>query len=217
MFLQPLPNIIAVSNNNRPLHFFHLFKLSLVIIFKIFGELLMPLVGGEMCVNPHITPFHVYYGEIRTSVENIISAALGDSSGFDLLLKSELARLFWLLFEAGDILKTGKNKAASEIIRPAIDYMNLHYMENITISELAKTVNLSESYFMQKFRKAAGISAVEYLNQIRIRAVCAQLTGTKKSAAEIAFSCGFRNLSNFNRIFKRVTGRTPSDVRGKTV
>ena len=87
-------------------------------------------------------------------------------------------------------------------------------MENITISQLAKTVSLSESYFMQKFREASGISAIEYLNQIRVRAVCAQLADTKKPTAEIAFGCGFRNRANFNRIFKRVTGRTPREMRG---
>ena len=178
------------------------------------SEILLPIVSGEMRINPHIIPLHAYYGELRTSVENIISGALGDSAGLDLLIKSELARLFWLMFEAGDITKTVKRRVTSEMIRPAIDYMNLHYTENITVSQLAKTVSLSESYFMQKFRETAGISAIEYLNQIRVRAVCAQLAGTKKPTAEIAFGSGFRNLANFNRVFKSVTGRTPREMRG---
>ena len=178
------------------------------------SEILLPIVSGEMRINPHIIPLHAYYGELRTSVENIISGALGDSAGHDLLIKSELARLFCLLLESGDITKTVKSRVTSEMIRPAIDYMNLHYTENITVSQLAKTVSLSESYFMQKFRETAGISAIEYLNQIRVRAVCAQLADTKKPAAEIAFGCGFRNLANFNRVFKSVTGRTPREMRG---
>lgn len=181
---------------------------------RLAAEIIFPIVSGKLRVNPHITKDHVYYGEIRMSVENMISAALGDSACLDLLIKSELSRLFWLLLESVDIAKADSAKTtACEMIRPAIDYMDLHFAENITISKLARTVNMSESYFMMKFREASGISAVEYLNHIRIKAVCQKLIGTEKPTSEIAFCCGFRNLSNFNRIFKRVTGMTPKEYR----
>lgn len=175
-------------------------------------DFLLPIVSGELYVNPRITKDHIYYSELRMAIENIVSAAIGDNAKLDLLIKSELLRIFWLLDEAGNITgKNSKKSVMSEAIRPAIEYMNLHFADDISIKTLAKEAGLSESYFMQKFREAAGISAIEYLNQIRIKAVCGQLISTKKSAAEIAFDCGFRNISNFNRTFKRVTGVTPRE------
>ena len=175
-------------------------------------DFLLPIVSGELCVNPQITKDHIYYSELRMAIENIVSAAIGDNAKLDLLIKSELLRIFWLLDEAGNITgKNSKKSVMSEAIRPAIEYMNLHFADDISIKTLAKEAGLSESYFMQKFREAAGISAIEYLNQIRIKAVCGQLISTKKSTAEIAFDNGFRNISNFNRTFKRVTGVTPRE------
>ena len=131
-----------------------------------------------------------------------------------MLIKGELMRMLWLLNEAGDIqnIDAGKN-VVSEMIRPAIEYMSGHFSERISISELAKEVCLSESYFMRIFREASGMSATEYLNHLRVKAVCAQLASTTNSIAEAAFGCGFGNLSNFNRIFRRITGVTPREYR----
>lgn len=183
---------------------------------RLSSGFILPIVSGSLYVNPRISQEHVYYSELRTTMENIISAALGDSPMLDLLIKSELSRFFWLLKEAGNIKKiNNRSPVGSEIIRPAIEYMNLHFSDSISISDLAKEVSLSESYFMQKFKETAGISAIEYLNQLRIKAVCECLSSTKKPAAEIAFECGFRNLSNFNRVFKRTMGTTPRGYRSK--
>ena len=86
--------------------------------------------------------------------------------------------------------------------------------ENITIADLAGQVNLSQSYFMQKFREMAGMGAAEYLNRLRIQKACEEiLSGSSISGA--AFDCGFRNLSNFNRQFRMMVGCTPREYRGR--
>ncbi len=131
-------------------------------------------------------------------------------------MKSELLRLFWLLENSGDIdCKTHSEVNRSEVIRPALEYIAENYSENITIEQLAGTVHLSKSYFMNRFRQAAGVSAVEYITQFRIRAACSALAESTKTVSEISFECGFRNLSNFNRQFRRLMGCTPNEYRKK--
>jgi len=177
-------------------------------------ECIRPLVNGHFGIRIHITALHPYYDEIKTTVENIFSCAKGNTSQLDMLLKSEMLRLFWLLEDSGDIFYTDGNRIDSaELIRPAIEYINDNYCENITVQQLAAVVNLSKSYFMARFKQAAGVGAVEYITQLRIKKACRLLAESRMTAAEIAFECGFRNLSNFNRQFRKVAGCTPVEYR----
>ena len=100
-------------------------------------------------------------------------------------------------------------------IRPALEYIAEHFQEPITVKQLADSVHLSESYFMHQFQKQVGFRAVEYLSHYRINQACKELLSTKKSVLEIAFDCGFRNLSNFNRQFRKITSNTPTEYRKK--
>ncbi|MCM1061753.1 MAG: helix-turn-helix domain-containing protein [Eubacterium sp.] len=178
------------------------------------AECIKPLVNGMCKINTHITKEHIYYAELKTTAQNILSCAKGNTPQLDMLMKSELLRLFWLLEESGDISAACENTLnKSKIARSAIEYMNENFSESITVDRLAEIAHVSKSYFMLRFKEAAGVGAIEYLSQIRINKVCELLAQTDKAAAEIAFECGFRNLSNFNRQFKSIMGCTPKEYR----
>lgn len=175
---------------------------------------LKPLVSGGFDLRNLITKEHPRYSEIKTAVESIFSCAKGNTPLLDMLMKSGLLRLFWLLETNGDISLRAPNAISRiEVIRPAIAYMTENYSEDITIEQLAETVCLSKSYFMRRFKEAAGVGAIAYLSQLRIRKACEILSQTDKTAAETAFACGFRNLSNFNRLFRKIAGCTPKEYR----
>lgn len=178
------------------------------------AECIRPMVNGSLAVNVRITKEHQYYDELKTTIENIFSCAKGNTAQLDMLLKSELLRLFWLLENGGDICFTERNECSrSEMLRPALEYIGENFRDNITIEQLAETVHLSKSYFMSLFRQAAGVGAIEYLTQVRIKNACVLLKDTYKTVAETAFECGFRNLSNFNRQFRKIVGCTPNEYR----
>lgn len=178
------------------------------------AECIRPLVNGSAGVNVRITGSHSYYSELQTTAENIFSCAKGNTPHLDMLLKSELLRFFWLLENNGDIYPAEKNEnSKSELIRPAVEYINENFRENITVEQLAETVHLSKSYFMSRFKAAAGVGAAEYINQVRINNACAVLADTDMTSAQTAFECGFRNLSNFNRQFRKIVGCTPNEYR----
>ena len=98
----------------------------------------------------------------------------------------------------------------------ALVFINLNYREAISIEQLAQMAHLSRSYFMYCFKKMVGISAMEYIIQLRIKLACEMLRNSTAPSLEIAFACGFQNLSNFNRQFKKYVGYTPKQYRGST-
>ena len=176
---------------------------------RYFAECIRPMINGSMRLPIRITSGHHYYAELSLLAENIFSCARGDSPQLDMLLRSEIMRFFWLLeTEAKDAIVH-----TDSVIRPALEYIAEHYSECITISRLAAAVHLSESYFMNRFKEYVGLSAIEYISHFRIEKACKELAGTKKSVMEIAFECGFSNLSNFNRQFRRIAGCSPTEYR----
>ncbi len=173
-----------------------------------------PIVIGKAGINHRITREHPYYDEIKTSVENIFSCARANTPQHDLLLKSEMLRLFWLLENSGDIYMRQKTELArDESLRPAFDYIDKNFQSNITISTLAKVSHLSSSYFMGLFKAATGVGAIQYITQLRAKNACKLLGNSDMSIADVAFECGFRNLSNFNKQFKKLIGCTPGEYR----
>lgn len=177
-------------------------------------ECIRPIISGSISVNSHITPSHIYYEEIKTTVENIISSAKGDTPLLDMLIKSELLRLFWLLYESGDAVSCDPESVKrDDVIRPVLQFINEHYQEAVTNEQLAAVAHLSKSYFMAAFKKATGTSAMLYVNQLRLRSAREMLSEGASSISQIAYLCGFRNLSNFNRQFRRAYGSSPAEFR----
>lgn len=92
----------------------------------------------------------------------------------------------------------------------AKDYIHNHYTENLTLHSLAEQFHLNPRYFSTIFRKAEGKGPIEYLTEIRISHAQQLLKTTTLTAAEIASSVGFDDSRYFYRVFKKVTGSTPT-------
>lgn len=178
------------------------------------SECIRPVINGTRKLDVYISREAGDYPEIKEAVIRIFACAHSNQARMDLLLKSELLRLFWLLEDdAGRICRQDNGISYSGIVRPALEYMAENFQEDITVAQLAGLVHLSKSHFMNCFKKAVGIGAIEHLTQLRINAACEALTATEKKIADIAFDCGYNNLSNFNRHFLNMVGCTPNEYR----
>jgi AraC-like DNA-binding protein len=93
------------------------------------------------------------------------------------------------------------------------NYINQNYMEEIKLKTLADLANMSQSAFSRFFKLHSGRTLSDYIIDIRLGNATRMLIDTTESIAEISFSCGYNNLSNFNRIFKRKKGCSPSEFR----
>ncbi|AQX05620.1 transcriptional regulator [Elizabethkingia meningoseptica] len=100
-----------------------------------------------------------------------------------------------------------KNKTRLENI---FTYVEHHYQEEIYIQEVAKLANLTLPAFCNFFKKATQITFTEFVNRFRISKACLLMT-QDKTISECSYSCGFNNVTYFNRMFKKYTGKTPSE------
>lgn len=181
------------------------------------AESIRPLINGDYKIGPFISSDADNFPLLKTCAEQIFSCVREDVPQADLLLKSELMRFFWLLETDEGILRQEASMAGrGETIRPAPEYMMAHYSEPVSVDQLASLTHLSTSYFMNCFKKAVGLSSMEYLSHLRVNAACEALSSTGKKISEIAFSCGYGNLSNFNRQFRRTMGCSPNEYRKQT-
>ena len=101
----------------------------------------------------------------------------------------------------------------SRRIQKVIDFLHENYQKEIHLADVAGHVNMSEVSFSRFMKKRTGKNYIEYLNDLRLGIASRHLIDTTKTVAEISYECGFNNLSNFNRIFKKRKGVTPKEFR----
>lgn len=90
-------------------------------------------------------------------------------------------------------------------------YITNHFNEDITLDSIAAQAYMTAPAFCRYFKKHTGVTFIAYLNKVRIGEVSKKLnSGSYESVAEVALNCGFTNITNFNRVFKSVTGKSPS-------
>ncbi|MDF2567910.1 MAG: hypothetical protein K0R90_1366 [Oscillospiraceae bacterium] len=90
------------------------------------------------------------------------------------------------------------------------EYIHYHYSYPITVSQIAQYVGLNRSYMCKIFKKELGVSPQEYLINFRISKAKHLLKETNLNVSEVAFSCGFKDISHFSYIFKKRVGQAPA-------
>lgn len=127
-----------------------------------------------------------------------------------------LTLLIWDLLYQHHIDGLDTNKAMQGLsaqLSPAFTFMHDNYHQNITLKEIASCVYLSESEFCRAFKQLTGMTAFHYLIRYRVLQSCNELLQTNKKIADIALSCGFNNISYYNRAFIKIMNMTPSAFR----
>lgn len=146
--------------------------------------------------------------------------ALSQSAGFNTVLDFfsilyELATsqgqrtLASSTYDISSVIKESKSRRIAKVC----SYIEEHYEQEIKLSNLAELIGMSESAFSHFFKKRTNRNFISYLNDVRIGHATRMLFETTNSIAEIAYLCGFNNISNFNRLFKRSKGQNPSEYR----
>ena len=124
-------------------------------------------------------------------------------------LKAYLTEKFRLLQE--EIRRVGKIASYSGIVQDAIAYIEAHYREKISLSVIAEKLSVSPSYLSRTFKKGAGMTLVNYINQARMEKAKELMNSGRLSLNEVACEVGIYNYNYFYMLFKEIHGVAPSD------
>ena len=97
-------------------------------------------------------------------------------------------------------------------IASVYNYIMHNYSSALSLDDVAKQVHLTPTAFCRYFKKHTRLTFVHFVNKVRINEACKLLVnGSQTSIATIAYSCGFNSITNFNYVFKSITGKSPRD------
>jgi len=146
------------------------------------------------------------------SMQSVYDSDIGDNA----YLKASLVHLLLFISKIGTTSRVPPIEYANpthKMISEITGYINNNYSGNITLAEISRRYFISPCYFSRTFRALCGISFTEYLNSVRIKAACDLLTDTDDSITDIAHKVGFNGNTHFTRVFKKLTGASPSEYR----
>ena len=92
-------------------------------------------------------------------------------------------------------------------------FIEEHSGEELSLRRVAKAVNIHPNYLSERFKQITGMKFVEYVARTRFQRACELLHNGDVRISEVAFAVGFQSLSQFNRVFKRLSGKSPTQFR----
>lgn len=111
-------------------------------------------------------------------------------------------------------VSSGNHDRAEPVeIWKARNFIHAHYDEKLSLARIAKSVNISANYLSEKFKEVTGENLVRYIARTRVEKACDLLQDVDLRVSEIAFAVGFQSLSQFNRAFKKLCGKSPTEYR----
>jgi AraC-like DNA-binding protein len=106
-----------------------------------------------------------------------------------------------------------RSRAEPVAIWKARKYIEENSREELSLKKVAKAVNMNANYLSESFKQVTGINFVEYVARTRVATACHLLQNPRLRVSEIAFAAGFQSLSQFNRVFKEFSGKSPTQYR----
>lgn len=118
-----------------------------------------------------------------------------------------------LTIKANQIAVQSAN-AEPPVITRAKQFIRDHHTEDLSLGQVAQAMHTSVFYFCKLFRKATGLTFTEFVSRTRIEKAKNLLLNPNLRISEVAYEVGFQSLTHFNRVFKKITGESPTEYRG---
>lgn len=134
------------------------------------------------------------------------------------VVRAQMILIYTLLLQYYDEISGGATetvKKRNAAIEKVMVYINRNISDNITLEDLADIANMNKTYFSTTFKRTTGYTVWDYILKMRIELAISYLVTEKSkyNITEIAAMCGFNNAANFNKAFKKITGKTPSEYK----
>ena len=106
-----------------------------------------------------------------------------------------------------------QQNAEPPLVRKAREYIEQHKMEPLSLGAVAQASGASVFHFCKVFKKTTGLKFTDYVARVRLENAKTQLLNPSRRISEVAYDVGFQSLTQFNRMFKRVFGQSPTEFR----
>lgn len=172
---------------------------------------ILPLMNGTLTANGLL---HSDNGMLYTSAAALFPTLDKKAPYYEFSVYGLLFRLFALLFEYGHISPVSRHKRSgrqTDTILALLDWIEAHYQETITLAGLSEVSGMNEKYLCRLFKEFTDRTPIDYVNHLRIECACHEMQNGHRNITEVAFDCGFNDLSYFSRTFKKYKGITPKE------
>jgi len=112
-----------------------------------------------------------------------------------------------------EVALRNRDRAEPVEIWKARNFIHEHSDEDLSLTKVAKSVHISPNYLSERFKEVTGVNFVDYIARYRIEKSRTLLQDLNLRISEIAFAVGFQSLSQFNRVFRRLAGKSPTAYR----
>lgn len=173
------------------------------------------LLDNEYLINEYI-PFD--NSEIHNLVRNVFNLMKNKSSGYKFKVIGEMYKMFGEIIDSHlysnitGVTELGADKNMHKL-KNVLVFMRDNYDKPISLSDMADAADMSSKYFCYFFKEMTRKSPVEYLNTYRVEKAARKLITSDISVTDVAFACGFNDLSYFIKTFKAYKGVTPARFR----
>lgn len=156
--------------------------------------------------------------QIMAYAEQAWQAYVAGEPGYEWEVRAALSRFIFSLQDKCRIRKnrySNKNMRDSLRIKAMLQYIQDHYVEEISSEQIAASAAVSESEALRCFRGTIGTTPIQYVKRFRVQKAVELLETTDLKVQEVGERCGFQDMSYFARTFRKVQGCTPTEYRNK--
>lgn len=182
----------------------------------IFDEkYIYPLLSARAFPGLTLTPSDRQQREIIQHIKAAHANCKNEEMGYEYDVRYHLAKALLLIWKENEKYLTSPQLGTQQLerVRRILEYIHLHYMDPITISDLADAANICERECQRCCRKVLHQSPMEYVQQYRIQAAGKLLLETRDSILDIALATGFSNPSHFCKVFRARMHSSPAKFR----
>ena len=214
--------------NPKQLHSAKMLEEGTEIIAIVFNEAIIRNSGLDNTEQLYFTPYlnnelklpnflkmNEYSKEISDSVFRLVREYTQKEKGFELIIKSEIFKVFGLAFrnfyQFDQQINLGVRRNYN--LSGLLDYLRTSYDQEISLTEAAEMVSLSPNHLCKVFKKVTGKTLTEYMHHLRVNEAERLLLEKDYPISEIAEKVGFGSVTYFGRVFKRIKNMSPSAKR----
>lgn len=177
-----------------------------------------PYVAGTKTFANLVTKEHPHYDKLFLIISTIIEEFDNKQSDYEHAVRANCQLAFtwlirWCTIPQSDERKLEDIKHKTERFKPLLSFVEDHYDKKITIEQAAELVHLSPYHFCNVFKKLTGLTFGQFLNLHRVYEAEHLLRTTSYSITEIAEKTGYGSINHFSKMFKKLKGFPPSQLR----